>query len=474
MDGMGKLTVREASREVPVREEVDVVVCGGGSSGVAAALAAARMGMRVSLVESYGFLGGVNTAAGVNGVGGWQHDLDGRPLIQGIPMMIMKELAKRGGAEIQTVEEVFRPKDKRPSYREGGLGCYWIRTNPDYMKITLDALMEEAGVRLLYHALAVMPIMDGEKVKGVFVESKSGRQAILAKVVIDCTGDGDIAARAGAEYDIGRPDDGYCQPMSLIFTVGNADLPELNYKLGSDESHLDPLERNRYEGAIKLARERGEIVLNPNELFCSATPVNNRFKDVRSVNFTRIQKMDATNADDLTRAEIIGRKQVVETLNFMRKYVRNCENAYLINILPQVGIRESRRIRGEYTVTGDDVMNGARFPDAIARGIYLLDIHNVSGVNASTLQMLDQPYDIPYRSLVPKGIDNLLVAGRCISGDHIALASFRIQSHCMAVGEAAGTAAALAVSSNKKPSDIEIEKLREQLTKNGCNVGMGI
>lgn len=474
MNGDIKLTITEVSREVPVREQVDVVVCGGGPAGVCAVLAAARMGMKVSLVESYGFLGGVNTAAGVNGIGGWQHDLDGRPLVQGIPMKIMFELAKRGGANIRQVEEIFRPVEKRPTYREGALGCYWIQSNPDYMKITLDDLMEQAGVNVLYHANAVMPIMDGEVIKGVFIESKSGRQAILAKVVIDCTGDGDIAARAGAEFDIGRPNDGYCQPMSLIFTVGNANVPTLNYKEGADESHLPELERERYKGAIKLARERGEIVLNPNELFCAATPVNNDNPDVRSINYTRIQKLSATDADELTKAEIIGRKQVLEAINFMRKYVRDCENAYLINILPQIGIRESRRIRGEYVLTGEDVMNGARFEDCIARGIYLLDIHNITGVADSTLKLLDQPYDIPYRCLVPRCIENLLVAGRCISGDHVALASYRIMSHCMATGEAAGTAAALAVSLGQFPREIDVKKLREQLDKNGANVGLGV
>lgn len=471
---MNQWMVIESSRETPVREKVDVVVCGGGPAGIGAALAAAQMGMKTTLVESYGFLGGVNTAAGVNGIGGWQHDVDGRPLVGGIAMKVMRELAKHGGADTEQVEKVFAPVSERPSYQEGALGCYWIRSNPDYMKITLDSLMEEAGVRLIYHANAVTPMMKGNTVKGVFVESKSGRQAILAKVVIDCTGDGDIAARAGEEFAMGRPEDGLCQPASLIFTVGNADVPSLNYKEGADESYLDPLERNRYEGAIELARERGEIVFNPNELFCSATPVNSRYTDVRSVNFVRLQKVDATDADDLTKAEILGRKQVVEAIGFMKKYVRNCENAYLISILPQIGIRESRRIKGEYVLTGEDVLKGRRFEDSIARGIYLLDIHNASGVAKSTLKILDQPYDIPYRCLVPQTIDGLLIAGRCISSDHTALASFRIQSHCMATGEAAGTAAAQAISRNCRPREVDTAELRQKLAENGANVGMGI
>jgi hypothetical protein len=212
-------------------------------------------------------------------------------------------------------------------------------------------------------------------------------------------------------------------------------------------------------------------VLNPNELFCAATPVNRDNRSIRSVNFTRVQCADATDADQLTQAEITGRKQVLESILFMRRYVKNCENAFLINILPQIGIRESRRITGSYVLTQDDVLNGARFPDSIARGIYLLDIHNLEGVGKSTLRLLDQPYDIPYRSLVPLQIDNLLVAGRCISGDHGALASYRIISHCLATGEAAGTAAALAIKNKQKPRDISIEILQQCLVNQGANIG---
>jgi hypothetical protein len=465
------LTVREATREVSVRQAVDVAVCGGGPAGIAAAVAAAEQGMRTALVESYGFLGGINTAAGVNGIGGWQHDLDGRPLVGGLGRRLMEELAVSGGARPDQVTRVFQARDSRPTYREGGLGCYWINSSPDYVKLLLDRWMERHGISVLYHANAVMPILDGQRVKGVYVESKSGRQAISAKVVIDCTGDGDIAARAGCQFDMGRPEDGLCQPMSIIYTVGNADVPELNYVEGADESHLDELERNRYSKAIELARARRELALNPNELFCAATPVNLANPLVRSVNFTRVQGKDATNADAMTQAEIEGRRQVMEGLQFMRSYVRNCKDAYLISILPQIGIRESRRIRGQYILTGEDVMKGASFHDSIARGIYMLDIHNPSSIQKSTLKLLDQPYDIPYRSLVPLGVEGLLTAGRCISGDHVAHASYRIISHCYAMGEAAGTAAAMAVDGGVSPERIDTDILQRTLEARGANTG---
>jgi hypothetical protein len=464
-------TIREEGRDIPVYGEYDIVVCGGGPAGVAAAMASARMGRSVLLIESYGFLGGVNTAAGVNGIGGWQHDLDGRPLIAGIGREMMYRLAEQGGADPQEVEQVFLPVSGRPTYREGGLGCYWIRSNPDIVKIVLEDMLIEKGVKLLYHCQAVLPIMQDRIVQGVYLENKSGRYAVKAGIVIDCTGDGDLAARSGAAFQIGHPHSGHCQPMSLIFTVGNADIPPLKYDERTDERDVPILERNRYAEAIKLARNNREIVLNPNELFCAATPVNRDNRSIRSVNFTRVQCADATDADQLTQAEITGRKQVLESILFMRRYVKNCENAFLINILPQIGIRESRRITGSYVLTQDDVLNGARFPDSIARGIYLLDIHNLEGVGKSTLRLLDQPYDIPYRSLVPLQIDNLLVAGRCISGDHGALASYRIISHCLATGEAAGTAAALAIKNKQKPRDISIEILQQCLVNQGANIG---
>lgn len=472
---MEHLTVREAARDVPVRCRADVVVCGGGPAGAAAAMAAARLGRKVVLVEACGFLGGAITAAGINGIGGWQHDLDGRPLISGIAQELMEEACRQSRSDPEAVRQVFRSREGRPSYREGGLGCYWLNINPAMMKIVLDRKLQACGVRLLLHCSAVYPILDGNVIRGVYIESKSGREAILADLVIDCTGDGDIACRAGAPVEQGEETTGLCQPGSLLFTAANADVPPLNYSLGADdESHLPPLERNRYEGAIRLARERGELTENPNELFCAATPLLPADGRVRSVNFTRLQRLCATDVESLTQAEIAGRRQVLEALDFMRKYIRGCEDAYLVTIQPQVGIRESRRVQGEYVLTGEDVLRGRRFEDCVCRGIYLLDIHNADGVGKSTLHLLDQPYDIPYRALVPLKVEGLLTAGRCISGDHTALASYRIISHCMQLGQAAGTAAALALERGCSVRSIPTAALRERLEKDGCNLGSGI
>jgi 2-polyprenyl-6-methoxyphenol hydroxylase-like FAD-dependent oxidoreductase len=463
---LGKEMIVEPERETEVRGEVDVLVCGGGCAGVVAALAAARLGASTMLVEHHGFLGGTLTAAGVNGIGGFQNDFDGRPLIDGIPLELMQRLVEIDGAAPEAVRRLTQPRDTGPTPGLG-LNCYWVQSHPEMAKVLLDRMAAEAGVKLLLHADAVAPITDGDSVRGAFIESKSGRQAVLAKVVIDCTGDGDIAARAGAEFAIGRPGDGACQPMTMIFTVANWDAAA-----HGEAMKTDPLAAKRYTGMIAKARAAGEIALNPNDLFCAATYLSPSQSQTAAVNFTRIQRVDATNANDLTRAEILGREQVLEAIAFMRKHMAGGRDCTLVAIPAQVGVRESRRITGEYVLTGDDVQNGARFPDAIARGIYTLDIHNPTEAGApSVLTELDQPYDVPYRCLVPERIDNLLVAGRCISGDHVALSSYRIMSHCMAMGQAAGTAAALAAASNTAPRDIDTGELRRALTENGANIG---
>jgi hypothetical protein len=462
--------IREPARDISVRCEVDVLVCGGGCAGAVAALAAAREGAVVAVVEQYGFLGGANTAAQVNGVGGWQYDLDGHPLISGIPLALMKRICAMEGST-DYVDRLATPVAK-PNYGDGGLGCYWIRTNPEHTKLVLDRLLREEGVYVLLHAGAVMPIMDSRRVTGAFIESKDGREAILAGVTVDCTGDGDIAARAGADFQVGRPQDGACQPMSLIFTAGNARVPRLWYGDPADDPETHPLRKNRFAGAINLARERGEFRLNPNDLFCAAGQLDPGDACVRAVNFTRVQMRLSTDADELTQAEIEGRDQVEEAVRFMRGYMPGCENAYLVSSAPQIGIRESRRITGDHILTEDEIRNGADFDDVIARGIYLLDIHNPTEYGApSVLKLLDAPYSIPYRSLVPRGLDGLLVAGRCISGDHMALASYRVQSHAMAIGQAAGVAAALSAAHGQSPRALDIELLHRRLLAAGVNLG---
>ena len=469
-------TITEPARTVTVRSTVDVVVCGGGVSGCMAALAAARSGAQTLVIEGHGFLGGVLTAAMVNGVGGWQFDIDGAPLIDGIPLETITRIHLASGHDDEHgrafMARLARNRGAPGDYRDGGLGCYWVGTNPEAAKFVYDQMMIESGVELLLHAQTVQPLVDDDRVIGVVVESKNGREAVLAQVVIDCTGDGDIAVRAGAAYDIGRPEDGACQPMTMMYTVGNAPRPPLWFGPPEQDPEPHPLRRNRFTGAVAEARQRGIIEQNPNDLFCAATPVDPSDPSVCTVNFTRVQGRLSCDADALTVAEVEGRAQVQEAIAFQQAYIPGHEQAYLINTAAHIGIRESRRIRGDYCLTGDDVLGGAHFDDAVARGIYLLDIHNPAEIaKPSALILLDQPYSIPYRCLLPVGIDGLLVAGRCISGDHIALASYRVQSHAMAIGQAAGTAAALSVQQRCSPRQLDVHLLRDSLRAAGANVG---
>jgi hypothetical protein len=260
--------------------------------------------------------------------------------------------------------------------------------------------------------------------------------------------------------------------MSLIFTVGHANMPRLWYGAPEEDPEKDPLRRNRYAGAIRLARERGEIRGNPNDLWCAATALNLAAPDLRACNFTRIQGRLATDADALTEAAIEGRRQVQEAVAFLRKYVPNCADAFLVSTAPHIGIRESRRILGDYVLSADDVRRAADFDDVIARGIYLLDIHNPTECGRpSMLVLLDAPYSIPYRCLLPRGLEGLLVAGRCISGDAVALASYRVQSHAMAIGQAAGVAAALAAKLDLTPRALDVARLQQHLRAQGANLG---
>lgn len=467
------MDILEPAKRIPIAAEADTVVCGGGPAGFCAAIASARNGARTILIEQYGFSGGAMTVSGINGIGGFQHDIGGQPLIAGLVQEIFERLAEMGAADPGIVKAYYTPIDHTPDYINAwGLGSGFIRVSPEYFKILADRMLEEAGVEVCYHTLATDVLKEENRVKGVFIESKSGREVLLAKTVIDCTGDGDLAVRAGADFDMGRASDGAWQPHSMLFTVANTGEIYLNYDDNTDESDRDPLVRQRYRKAVALAREKGEIRYNPNDIFCAATPVDSKDTSVKTVNFTRIQHSSSVDRKQLTEAEILGRKQVLEGLEFMHHYVENSSEASLIGLPPAVGIRESRRITGDYILTGQDIEEGKRFDDVIARGIYLMDIHNATEVGKpSVLHKLRQPYDIPYRCLLPKGIEGLLVAGRCISGDSEAMSSYRIMTHCMAMGEAAGTAAALAASGNRTVRELPTELLQEQLIREGVNLG---
>ncbi|MDF2926900.1 MAG: FAD-dependent oxidoreductase [Paenibacillaceae bacterium] len=406
--------------ETPVNGEYDVIVAGGGPAGIGAAVSAARNGMRTLLVERYGFLGGMWTAGLVN------------------PMF---DTNRKGGIVKELVEGL--------KARNAWGGWSGICFNFEEMKLVLDRMTTGAGVELLLHTQICGAITDAGSVKGIIVQNKSGRQAYLAKVIIDCTGDGDVAAMSGASFSIGREKDGLTQPMTLMFRIGNIDFMQ---QRSTDLYNLivKAVERHQLDYAIPYTRPY--ILMFPGQR--SAV-----------VQLTHVRSALALNDKDMTEAEIAGRRQIMEAYELFRSYIPELAGVTLEQIAPQIGVRETRRIHGQYTLTLEDLLEGRRYADGIAICAFGIDIHQPDSEGQEVYD--PKAYHIPYRSLVPLGVNGLLVAGRCISGTYEAHASYRVTGNCTAMGEAAGTAAAIAVESGCEPGDIAVEKLKERLERQG-------
>jgi len=430
-------TITEERREIPVSKEVDVVVAGGGPAGIGAALAAARTGAKTILVEQFGCLGGVATT-GLHTHICTMKDAGGKNFIVG---GIARELSDRlVGMDVAT-----------------------LGSNVDFeleaMKRELDAMMLESGVELLYYTFVSDAVVSNDRITGIILENKSGRSAILARMVVDCTGDADVAARAGAPFEKGRGSDGAMQPVTLMFRIGGVDWRKIR-EYRRDDPKLKEM--------CRKAIEAGDMEPFQTNLmgfwFCHVRP------DQVGVNFTNIRGIDSTNTDDLTSATIEGRKQAKVLMEVLRKYVPGFGNGYMIDTGAVIGIRESRRIIGEYVMNVDDIMNVRKFPDGIAKGSFFVDIHHPTDTGLHEPRYLEPGthYDIPYGCIVPKKIDSLLVAGRCISVTHEALGSTRVMFQCMALGEAAGTAAALCISQNVAPRDLDVGLLRGKLAARGA------
>ena len=447
-------TIREPAREVPVVREVDVLVCGGGPAGIGAALGAARTlhggrRPRVLLVERYGFLGGVGTAALVCSFGGF-HDRV-RPVIGGV-FGELRDALHRAGALVRT---------------DGGNEAY----HPEaYKQLAVERLLE-AGVELRLHTYVVDAVVSRGEIEAVLVESKSGRQAITARRYVDATGDGDLAARAGVPYDLGRPSDGLMQPPTMMYLIGGVSFeraaaaqPEL-VRRDADGRPYFALTGLRPE--VAAARAAGELRIPRDHV--SAVFQVPWLEGVCGVNYGRVLRVDGTDADDLTRAEIEGRRQVGDGLAFLKRTVPGFERAQLLATAPQIGIRESRRIRGRYVMTRDDITTHRQFDDVVAQGCWMLDIHQPDSDRTEFYRLPPGAhYDIPYGSLLPLDVNNLLVAGRCISASHEALGAFRIQAICMAIGEAAGAAAGLSLAAACAPATLDVPCLQRHLEAQGA------
>jgi 2-polyprenyl-6-methoxyphenol hydroxylase-like FAD-dependent oxidoreductase len=458
MGQVGKEYIIEPERKIPVRGKFDVIVVGGGSAGIGSAIAAARNGARTLLIEKYGFLGGMLTAALVIGIHTdklipLEKFGETKPLLGGIANELLARLIAVGGAVEPSVW--LKYTKCRPNY---------IPTDPELLKIVTQKMVREAGAELLYHSLGVGAIVEQKRVKGIFIENKSGREALLADIVVDATGDGDIAASAGAAYDISDK----ALPMTMMAILGNVDLEKAReYYPGS------PALKEIVSKAIEQGFARESVL--PERPVAPALPIRfvylppgeeekywQRAGETHgwAANF----RGNCTDIKDLNQAEIETKEKLLPLIEFLRANVAGYEKCYLLASGPQVGTRESRRIIGDYVLTlKQDIDQSRKHVDNICRG---------RRNRGDSLHDADPAFDIPYRCLYPREIDGLVVSGRCISIDHPAglVIAIRDGIQTLGIGQAAGAAAALAAQGKVQPRELNVGLLQDTLVSQGMNL----
>jgi len=446
---MRATTIDEPARKVPLYGEYEVVVLGGGPAGIVAAAAAARAGRKTLLIERYGFLGGMGTAAGVTNFCGLHGNVHGehRRLVQGLASELLARIDRLNGlnAPHLILGKVFAQAYDTAAY-----------------KIAADQLLASHKVNMLFHALGASVVMaDERRIDAMLIETKAGRQAVRAEIFIDCSGDGDLAVWAGAPFEIG---DEHGHPL----------YPSMMLRLNG----IDPAEAGEAWRTIPQLMEKA-VAAGTHRFPRRSAIVRPQKSGIEwRVNFTQVAREDghAINGiepDDLTRGEIEGRKQALAAYEFLRSTVPGFEQSYIVDLPPQLGIRETRRIKGGYQLSGEDVLGCASFADSIGVNGWPIEAH-VPGDVVFTFPPIPESRgynELPYRMLVPEGVDNLLVAGRCASMTHEGQSAARVSGACFAMGEAAGSAAALALSGNRIPREIPIEKLQETLKQQGAFIG---
>jgi FAD dependent oxidoreductase len=455
---------------VRVRPEVDVLVCGGGTAGAVAAIAAARTGARTMLVEQYGTVGGM-ASTGMSFLG--VSDGSGRRALGGIGGELLERLSAAGAAFAD-----------RPDRQVASVTA----ADPVALQHTLLAMLLDAGVAFLLHTFCVDALTDAGRVRGILAANKGGLETVLAKTVVDATGDADVAARAGARFVIGRAGDGLTQPATRIFRVGDVDVPEMLAYLRAHPDEMDLPDRweggsgytagdlaapsivmDAFPNLVAEARRVGELTVARDRIGIETGPV----PGVVTINATRVHGVDGTDPDALSRAEVETQTQMFELLRFLRRRVPGFRSARLLDAAYQVGVRESRHVVGDYVLTLDDVLAGRDFPDAVGRGAYPVDLHDlrpgaevlgrpVDGAGV-TLQRIERSYAIPLRALLPAGVEGLIAAGRAISATHEAAGSVRGQAVCMATGHAAGVAAALSAAADIVPRRLDARTVQDTL-----------
>ena len=442
-------TLSEPSRETPLLGEWDIVVLGGGPAGIAAATAAGRAGRRTLLVERYGFLGGAGTASGVTNFCGLHATIYGAPrqVVHGIADELLARIAALGG--LNAPHLAFGGRAMAQAYDTAAL------------KIAADALLAAHRVELLFHALAVGVAMAGPSlVDALLVETKSGRRAIRAALFIDASGDGDLAAAAGALWDKGDAAGVMLYP-STMFRINAVEAGAALAALPSLPARME-----RAAAAGSRFPRKGAILRpqrNPLEWRANVTQLGN--PDGSPV--------DGTDLWQLSFGEQEGRRQIAAVFAFLRAEMPGFGDSYIVDIPPQLGIRETRRIRGRYALTEADVLGCADFPDAIGVNGWPIEAHVAGDV---VLQFPPIPESrgynqLPYRMLLPLGLDNVLVAGRCASMTHEGQSAARVSGPCFVMGEAAGTAAALALAAGVAPAALETGRLQARLAANGAWLG---
>jgi 2-polyprenyl-6-methoxyphenol hydroxylase-like FAD-dependent oxidoreductase len=443
--------------------EYDVLVVGGGNAGCAAAIAAARHGARTLLVERYGFLGGTATASMVG------------------PWMTFHSSSERivGGIAQEIVERLVAKRASPGHLRDASDYVATITPfDPEVHKALLFEMTAEAGVRLLLHAYFLSAQMENTTVRGACFATVAGERCYEARITIDATADAYVAAAAGVSTQQGD-ERGRVQPATLIFRISHVDLAQTAAYLRAhpDQMRTSLKAHERTPDALTAvaglydlwhqAQAAGEVTIPREIVSFFITP----YADEVTVNMTRVTEIDPLDPDDLTRAEVEARLQAMQLMDFFRNRVPGFQNARISATATQIGIRESRRIVGEYTLTRDDVLQARHFDDGIARSAYPIDLHNPSGSGTLTQRLpAGASYEIPYRCLVPKGVESLLVAGRCISTTHEALASTRLTPTVMTLGQAAGTAAALANERGVALRSLDPQLLRETLVADGVDL----
>jgi FAD dependent oxidoreductase len=445
-------TITEPARSLPVYGEYDVVVLGGGPAGLAASVSAAWHGARTLLVERYGFLGGMGTAGGVTNFAGLYGKKNGemRQVVHGVVDELLQRIDALGG--LNAPQDGMQGRIRVRSYDVSAYKC------------AADQLLLAAGVQLLFHAWAAAAVMQGRHISALLVETKSGRQAIRAQRFIDCSGDADLAHFAGVPFELGDGQGSGLFP-STMFRVGHVDGARALAAVGEFKAINALMAQSlaSQPGRYQFPRE-GAVLRpqkNPSEWRANVTQIRNAAGTA----------MDATDARQLSEGELEGRRQITEYFRFLRNEVPGFEQLAIVDISPQVGIRETRRIQGAYALSGEDILSSARFDDAIGINAWPMELHAEGRIHWQFPRAIDAAQgrafnDLPWRMLLPTTVDNLLVAGRCASMTHEGQSAARASGACFAMGQAAGTAAVL-LPAGQSFSQTEVPQLQQQLKQDG-------